>query len=66
MSHETRHAQVIAWLENQGHTEQEIEKILSELAKYDAKTVHEAIFDSIDAGEFDIHCAIEEALKRSP
>ncbi len=63
MSHETRHAQLIAWLENQGHTEQEIETILAELAQYDAQTVHESIFDSIDSGDFDIHRVIENALK---
>ena len=63
MSHETRHAQLIAWLENQGHTEQEIEKILSKVAEYDAQTVHESVFDSIESGAFDIHRVIEEALK---
>ena len=63
MSHETRHAQLIAWLENQGHTEQEIERILAKVTEYDAQTVHESIFDSIDSGAFDIHRLIEEALK---
>lgn len=63
MSHETRHAQLIAWLENQGHTEQEIEKILAKVAEYDAQTVHESVFDSIESGAFDIHRVIEEALK---
>jgi hypothetical protein len=64
MSHETRHAQLVAWLENQGHSEQEIERILAKVAEYDAQTVHEAIFGSIDSGAFNIHQVIEEALKQ--
>lgn len=62
MSHETRHAQLVAWLENQGHSQDEIEKILAKVAEYDAKTVHESIFDSIDEGAFDIQKIIDEAL----
>lgn len=62
MSHETRHAQLIAWLENQGHSQDDIEKILAKVAEYDAKTVHESIFDSIDEGDFDIQQIIDEAL----
>lgn len=61
MSHETRHAQLIAWLENQGHSQDDIEKILAKVAEYDAKTVHESIFDSIDEGDFDIQQIIDEA-----
>lgn len=62
MSHETRHAQLITWLENQGHTPEEIDKILARVGDYDAQTVHESIFDSIDTGAFDIQSIIAEAL----
>ncbi|MCO6045687.1 hypothetical protein NG895_17455 [Aeoliella sp. ICT_H6.2] len=62
MSHETRHAQLVAWLENQGHSQEEIEKILVKVADYDAKTVHESIFDSIEGGAFDIQQIIDDAL----
>ena len=64
MSHETRHAQLIAWLENQGHSEADIEKILVKVAEYDAKTVHESVFDSIEDGGFNIQKIIEEALEQ--
>ena len=63
MTHETRHAQLIAWLENQGHSEYEIERILAKVHEYDEKTVHESIFDSIDSGAFDIQRIVDEALK---
>ncbi|WP_425396752.1 hypothetical protein [Aeoliella sp.] len=63
MSHDTRHAQLVAWLENQGHSIDEIDKILAKVAEYDAKTVHESIFDSIEEGAFDIQKIIDEALE---
>lgn len=66
MSRETRHAQLIAWLENQGHTEEEIEKILAKVDQYDAKTVQESIFDSIESGAFNIQAIIDEALGDAP
>lgn len=63
MSREARHAQLISWLENQGHTAAEIDKILAKVDEYDAKTTHESIFDSVDSGEFNIQAIIDEALK---
>lgn len=63
MSHETRHAQLVAWLENQGHSPREIEKILAKVSEYDTQTVHESIFDSIETGAFNIKKIIGEALE---
>lgn len=63
MTHDTRHAQLIAWLENQGHSTAEIERILAKVQEYDEKTVHESIFDSIDSGAFSIQSIIDEALR---
>ena len=59
---DTRHAQLVAWLEDQGHGPQDIERILAKVAEYDERTVHEAVFDSIDSGSFDLSKIIEEAL----
>lgn len=63
---ETRHAQLITWLEDQGHTEDEIEKILAKLDDYDARTVHESVFDSIDSGHMNLEQIIKEAIGESP
>jgi hypothetical protein len=59
---DTQHAQLIAWLEDQGHTPAEIEKILAKVAEYDAQTLHESIFDSISSGTIDIAKLVREAL----
>ena len=59
---ETQHAQLVAWLEDQGHTEEQIQKILAKVAEYDAKTVHESVFDSISSGTLGLDKLIEEAL----
>ncbi len=61
---DTQHAQLIAWLEDQGHTPGEIEKILAKVAEYDAQTLHESIFDSISSGTIDIEQLVREALEK--
>lgn len=60
---DTRNAQLIAWLEDQGHAAGEIEKILAKVAEYDDKTVHESVFDSIDSGTIDLAEIVREALE---
>lgn len=60
---ETRHAQLVSWLQDQGHTEAEITKILAKLDQYDEKTIRESVFDSIDSGQFDLTALIKEALE---
>lgn len=57
-----RHAQLITWLEEQGHTPAEIDKILAKVAEYDEQTTHESIFDSIDSGGIDLAAIVREAL----
>ncbi len=61
---ETQHAQLIAWLEDQGHSPAEIEKIMAKVAEYDAQTLHESIFDSISSGTIDIERLVREALEK--
>jgi len=58
------HAQLIAWLQDQGHTAEEIDRILAKLQEYDRRTVHESVFDSIESGDFDLGAVIREALDR--
>ena len=59
---EARHAQLIAWLEDQGHSDQEIDRIMAKVASYDQRTAHESVFDSIDSGGLDLKAIIREAL----
>lgn len=59
---ENQHAQLIAWLEDQGHSPAEIEQIMAKVAEYDAQTVRESIFDSINSGKIDIEKLVREAL----
>jgi hypothetical protein len=59
---DSRHAELIAWLEEQGHAPDEIEKVMAKVAKYDDQTVRESIFDSINSGAIDIAEFVREAL----
>lgn len=61
-----RHAQLIAWLEDQGHGEEEISQILTKLDEYDERTLHESVFDSIDSGKLNLVEIIKEALAGAP
>lgn len=60
-----RHAQLIAWLEDQGQTEDEIAQVLAKLDDYDRRTVHESVFDSIDSGKLNLADIIKAALSTS-
>jgi hypothetical protein len=59
-------ARLISWLEEQGHSEPEIQKILAKVDEYDARTVHESLFDAIDRGEIDLESIVKEALGGGP
>ena len=57
-----KHDELVAWLKEAGHSDVEVEKILAKLSEYDAQTMHESVFDSINSGHFDIASIIAEAL----
>ena len=59
---DSRQQELVEWLRQQGHSQQEIDRILAKVAEYDAQTLHESVFDSIDKGIFDIASIIDEAL----
>ena len=61
---DARHAELVAWLQERGHSPEEVAKILAKVAEYDAQTVNESIFDSISSGDFDIAGLIEDALRQ--
>ncbi len=57
-----RQVELIEWLTGRGHSPEEVAKILAKVAEYDARTISESVFDSIDKGDFNIAALIEEAL----
>jgi hypothetical protein len=59
---ESLNEQLIAWLQEQGHTPAEVDKIMAKVSEYDAQTLHESIFDSISSGSIDIEKIVREAL----
>jgi hypothetical protein len=61
-SSDSRHAELVAWLTERGHSPEEISMILAKVDEYDVETVNESVFDSIDRGDFDIAAIIKEAL----
>lgn len=58
-----RHGELIGWLREQNHSDEEIELIMLKVAEYDKQTTRESVFDSIDAGHFDLGKIIGEALE---
>lgn len=50
------------WLEDQGYSSEEIEKIQGRLADYDETVVRGAMFDAINTGELDLEALIQHAL----
>lgn len=61
-SSEENYEELREWLRGEGHSPMAINKILAKLEEYDAKTMHESVFDSINSGKFDIASIIQEAL----
>ncbi|TWU24573.1 hypothetical protein [Bythopirellula polymerisocia] len=60
---DTQHDQLVTWLKEQGHTPDEIKKILAKVAEYDARTLRESVFDSINSGTIDLAALVKEALE---
>ena len=60
-----QHRELIDWLGQRGHSQEEIDKILLKLQQYDEQTMHESVFDSISRGQFDIASIIDEALSET-
>ncbi len=52
--------EIIDWLKQRNHSPSEIEQIMQRLDAYDASAVRASIFDSVDAGQFDIEAIIRE------
>lgn len=53
---------LIEFLEQRGHSEDEIQRIVKRLAEHDAASMRQSVFDSIAGGTFDLDKIIEQAL----
>ncbi|MBC8354945.1 MAG: hypothetical protein H8E66_23450 [Planctomycetes bacterium] len=51
------------FLQQRGHTEEEVAKITKRLAARDAESMRESIFDSIAGGTFNLDDIIKQALE---
>ena len=57
---ESDNAYLIHYLTEQGCEWHEIERILARLQEFDQRTMRESVFDSIEAGSFDLQALIAE------
>lgn len=57
-------ASLTDFLRLRGHNDDEVQKILAKLAERDSLTARESVFDSIEAGTFNLDAIIREALQQ--
>ena len=60
-----RYAGVSEWLRGRGHSDEEVDKILERIRRYEEQIQTDSVMDSIAAGSFDIAKIIDEALGRT-
>lgn len=53
---------MIHYLTEQGHSWDEIERVLGKLEDWDERSIRESVFDSIEHGTFNLSAIIKEAL----
>ena len=57
---------LVEFLKLRGHSEEEIEKIVARLAMHDESMLRQSVFDSIEAGTFNLDELIKSALVEDP
>jgi hypothetical protein len=62
MSDHDPFAELTDYLRAEGHSEDEIRRILLNVQKYELETQHDSIMDSIGNGTLDLAALIKEAL----
>ncbi len=53
---------LVKWLEERGHSEEEIRRIMVRVRQYDEQTMHDSVMDSIGSGHLTLETLIKEAL----
>ena len=56
-------ALLVEWLQERGHTPDEIKKILAHVRRYEQKMQHDSVMDSIGAGRLSLDKIVAEALE---
>ncbi|HAY82530.1 MAG TPA: hypothetical protein DCY79_22210 [Planctomycetaceae bacterium] len=54
------------YLQEQGHSDPEVDKILEKVAEYDKNMATDSVFDSFEQGVMDLQSVIDEALGVEP
>jgi hypothetical protein len=62
MADTREYKELIEYLQHEGHSAADIEKILARVRQYEFETQHDSIMDSIGGGTFDLAALIKEAL----
>ena len=62
MDEETFYAEVVEWLEERGHSQVEIEKILQRIRSYEQETQTDSLMESYGQGGVTLATIIAEAL----
>ena len=60
------HDNLKSYLEEQGHTPAEVEKIMRKIEEYDRNTVADSIFDSLGQDTVNLDAFIKKALADDP
>ena len=63
MAADDQRQEIIDWLKQRNHSPSEVEQIMHRLDAYDASAVRASIFDSADAGQFDIEAIIRQVTE---
>ncbi len=58
--------EVVEWLQERGHDEQEIAHILGRLRQYDKAMTVDALMDAIAQGDVDLEAYVKEVRKSPP
>lgn len=57
--------ELVAYLKENGYSDQDIDKILDGVRQYDQRIGLDTVMESIASGAFDLNAVIEEALKKT-
>jgi len=63
MAADDQRQEIIDWLKKRNHSPSEVEQIMHRFDTYDASAVRASIFDSVDAGQFDIEAIIRQVTE---
>ena len=63
MEKEEEYSVLIEWLQEKGHSFEEIEKIMERVRKYENEMRMDSVMDSIGAGRLNLDTLIKEALE---